>query len=578
MSEFKCTLYVVEQKFRSGELNQTLQRGDVLEVDVSRRLARFKGGQPREIKAVLSAINQGWIRVARNDELEFISKHGYAPTREFETPDFEKIQADRAKAIQDTIPEDAKGEDLMGDIEKTSSRTLSEVQVKDTYDTGRGAKTQRAQGSAERPNTPDVESLTGDVDIRTSAKPDKPKVSVSEPKITEPKSSTKSPSESTDEPTYEGDFDYKKPLSRDRIAQLGAMEMEELERLLAFLRHRDNKDGKPRNVTAKVEEVHDDRKSGDVLAYDGSFDYKKPVSKKRIEELKAMPFEELEQLFKFLETRDQKDGKERVVTEKVKEVYTERIAEKVAEPDGAMEEEVLEGLIEEDSVPQEGDAENPSQVVSVSFDFNFDQPMPNQLSQARMTLTLAQVRELADTYRKIGNNKVAKQFDAIVAERSRKGGDEKRTENQSPNPNQHRPSIAQDEQGIIGAMTGKNPQQGPLQQSKQFKTGAETFLEGDEQDLLNAATTEGPMDIAKLAGKEAVEISPVGQTENETRLTDVGNQGPPPEAIQVVGSEEGETQVMPLGDKLAKGAKAERITGNDVQDISGAFSPGTDLD
>lgn len=545
MARENFQLYIVENPFNSGELRTSLPKGEVVEVDIMQRRARY-AGRVFQVKTILSAIRQGWLRAAQQKEVDHIRQHGVSPLRRFQSPDLTAISKERHQQMQDTIPEDLKGEDHL-QVAGEQARTLGEIQTPDQYHQVGGAQTNRIAGSLERPQVPHSEALTeGAQPLVRGTLPDSPALRPVTPQ-------EQIPGHPAQE-LPEGASGIIPPNVSIEDAIAAAEEEAPSEEQLAF-------------VEAKLKESGEKEDYPKKLRFD--FDYKHRLSKKREQKMKDMPLQDLHHLMLFLQGRDIADNTDRQITKKATETFNQRIHQLALRNRASRKAE-----IKEEVAPI---------LPPTDFSFNFDVNAKDvqQIHLSQMVLSIDQVGELIEYYAKVRPD-FAKKLTEIRDHRVRSAGGPSKEGNWGD-------SLQGAEAGVAKQFGGgrkiapnhgseiKNPRADGMRTSKPAPNHTPGFLAGaeiinDNQQLINAVTDTQPIIPPTIdemhQDQKAIDVQIPGDTQTE----DVGNQPPPPEVSPLIGTEEGNIQIQSLGDRIDQARKAERIGGNDVQDISSSVN------
>lgn len=572
MSQFQ--LYVIRKEFRSGEMNITLAVGDVIEVDTIRRVCRYRG-QEKPVRAILSAIGLQWITPPRPDEMEAIRRTGTSQDRKYDTPDLAKIQADRATAMRDTIPEDMREEVSSGLSEEVvQSMRMGDVQAPNQYNVEGHETVQRVAGQQDMPQDPVTSVVAADSPPRSSA-PEAPTVpapgttaatdpvmdrvremAARQDKINGPASPP------IDEMAKTADVDgvAEEPMADDD-PDLAAYDHIPTEEELAELK--DTVDAADKEPT-----------------YDGDFDYKKRMSKAREEEVRKMPLAELAQLSTFLIHRDKVEEKSRKITQIIRDIFHEREAKESRLP--AKETPAGKAVRTASEAPASVPTKAPVPQNSFTppspdmLSFNFDTTLPDNaiLHAASMSLSAAQANELAAAYNEVGHP-LAKRLADIARQRISNAGpqniDKVPGESVEDPRAKATPSIDPTEGDIVNAVLGgsreivpnHNPNQNP-------NVGA--IVGASDDDILNSGSPAPPSLPSMNQSSKPIDVSPVNLRPGETEVMDVGNQPAPGEAQSFIGSEEGVTQVKDIS-----GATSRALNGQpegrdpNVADISGSI-------
>lgn len=545
--EYKFETYVVDKNFTSGEINATLQRGDVIEVDMKNRVARHNGNI-RPVKSIISAINQGWIRKPSEKELNYIRQKGVAPSRQYTSPDLNKLAKERSRAMQETIPQDLRGEDQNeeGGIQSTS---INKIQSSDQYDSPHGARTQRTAGTKDDPQVPVTKSLKTEEDltkaaagIRETSNPD----DLIKAQLDAQKVVTSEEDLLGEETKVAGDLS-------DHIKAAEEAEKEVVDP--TTLEKFKNETDAPPEVVVYPKELRFE------------FPVKGNLTSEKIKLMEEMAVDKLQHLYLYCVGRDKDEGyvEPRKITAKAKEILDRR----KPKPNFGGNKDV--------NPNKRVEAAASTRIVEIVA-----QSKEQQLNFAQMKATLEVVQELIDYYSK-KDKEFSQKLQEVYNSRVRHGAKPGSTTKESNNTFDHRSSLSPGEAGIASVFGGQKVTSNnkPVVQdkrSRQFTTGVEVFE--DNQDMLNEVGSTKPISLPELnQSSKAIDVSPVNHREGETLVSHIGNQESPVEARQAVGSEEGDQQSLSLGRyDVNKAAKRAGLNDPNIQDISGEISVGTNFD
>lgn len=494
-------VFVVRTQFSAGDVSRSaLKVGEVLEVDVERRMVRYQGKE-MVVRTINSAITLKWLTPPRPDEMQFIRKHGVSPDRQrtSHTPDFQAISSERAQVMRETIPEDLRAETAGYEEEQVQSMRLQDVQTTDQYAMEGAAHTQRIAGQIDQPQDPVSQVIDGQVPSRP-VRMGKSQMQAPDPQQTDEPGELPPPPD----PSKLQAWAEQQPL--DAVDEGADGELADYEGLPSS----------PEELAALT-----------VAEYHGDFDYKKALSNERKKQLEEMPLDELRQLAAFLQYRDQADGKSRKITEQVADILKGREA---AEQRGTVGNDRRAAAKPAVARPQ------------LSFAYDLNKPVEAVLHDAQMRLSVEQVQELAEAFAEMGQKAPAKALADVARQRQLRGPRQPETTNTALGG---APALLPNEMALVAKINGGlMPQSSPAVQPPAKKGAVGAMLVSDDQDIFSAASPEPPGVPTLQQSRQAIDVSPTQLPANTSEAVDIGNQSAPRETLPFIGSEEGVTQQM----------------------------------